>query len=90
MSPTKKQELKTIKPEDVKYLADLLISTLGDMKPAEADHIVKRVALTMYNDLLGIEGDIKTSSFRICHTGGVTYISDRAFVPEEAPVKEKE
>lgn len=70
-----------ISPDDIKYLADLLISTLGDMDAKEADNIVKRVAMTMYNDLLGIEGEIKDSSFRLCHTAGTSFISDRAFVP---------
>ena len=60
----------------IRALADLLITTLGDMPSEEADKNVKAVAQSLYNDILKIEGEIQRgkNAGYICFTqlgGGV-------------------
>lgn len=85
-----------MKAEDkqrIQALADLLITTLGDMDSSTADRTVKSVAEALYNDLLGIEGKVKKKDgikyFRLCG-GGETrvYAADTShkFVPSKRRV----
>jgi hypothetical protein len=67
--------------EKVKALADMLIATLGDCTSKEADEVVRKVALVMYNDLLGIQGDIKKDGFGLCTVYGYSVISNVRFEP---------
>lgn len=77
---TNPNEAETL--EKIKILADLLIGTLGDIKPNEADEIVKKVSLIIYNDILGIDGDIQKSGMRLCTVYGTNMITNVRFVPK--------
>jgi len=70
--------------EKIQALADMLIATLGDMPAKEADEVVRKVSLVLYNDLLGIQGEIKTGSFRLCTIYGTNAISNVSFVPAQS------
>ena len=72
-------------PEKLKLLADMLVGTLGDVSSKDADETVEKVALVLYNDILGIEGEIKKSGMYLCMIDGIGggFISNVKFIPKE-------
>lgn len=67
--------------DKVKALADMLVATLGDCTSKEADEVVRKVAMVMYNDLLGIQGEIRVGGFGLCTVNGHSIISTVRFEP---------
>lgn len=72
-----------IEEQKLEALADRLVATLGDVSPKDADETVRKVALVIYNDLLGIEGEIQTSGFRLCMAGTTSLMTNVKFVPRK-------
>lgn len=78
--------------QQVKAMADRLISTLDSLMPSEqADAIVRDVAEELYRDVLGIDGQIVVDNSQatgFLHTGGrggrkMTPIAKFKFEPEQ-------
>jgi hypothetical protein len=62
MTETERQKLVS--------LADVLLSTLGDIPAEQADRIVKDAIDAIYNDLLGVPGTVQRTGTRICDVNG--------------------